>query len=141
MHNLLPCTLHATLTQQGEWRGGSPTAPSVSRLYAWQRGERASDGSRVLPMGAVKTSERGVMFVVRSAAGDVGKYIVAERTAKFPSMGKVRSPCVSQRPPSHAPCVAGCQPMPHVQVRCAPAQHVLQAGIACIHGLVLCTRG
>ena len=63
-------------------------------------------------MGAVKTSERGVMFVVRSAAGDVGKYIVEERTAKFPSMGKVSSPCVSQRPPSHASCVAGCQPIP-----------------------------
>ena len=26
VHNLLPCTLHATLTQQGEWRGGGPTA-------------------------------------------------------------------------------------------------------------------
>ena len=29
MHNLLPCTLHATLTQQGEWRGGSPAAAPV----------------------------------------------------------------------------------------------------------------
>jgi hypothetical protein len=29
VHNLLPCTLHATLTQQGEWRGGGPTATPV----------------------------------------------------------------------------------------------------------------
>jgi hypothetical protein len=29
VHNLLPCTLHATLTQQGEWRGGSPAAARV----------------------------------------------------------------------------------------------------------------
>jgi hypothetical protein len=48
-------------------------------------------------MGAVKASEMGVMFVVRSAAGDVGKYIVKQGIAKFASMGKVSSPCVRQR--------------------------------------------
>ena len=82
----------------GTSAGGAAGSGARSRLYAWQRGERASDGLLVPPMGAVKASEMGVMFVVRSAAGDVGKYIVKEGTAKFPSMGKVSSPRVSQRP-------------------------------------------
>ena len=82
----------------GTSAGGAAGAGAKSRLYTWQRGERASDGLLVPPMGAVKASAMGVMFVVRNAAGDVGKYIVKEGTAKFPSMGKVSSLCVSQRP-------------------------------------------
>jgi hypothetical protein len=76
---------------------GAAGTGASSRLYTWQRGERASDGLLVPPMGAVKASEMGVMFVVRSAAGDVGKYIVKQGIAKFASMGKVSSPCVRQR--------------------------------------------
>jgi hypothetical protein len=76
---------------------GAAGTGARSRLYTWQRGERASDGLLVPPMGAVKASEMGVMFVVRSAAGDVGKYIVKQGIAKFASMGKVSSPCVRQR--------------------------------------------
>ena len=65
-------------------------------LYSWQKPvsngggwfwEEASEV--VIPPGAVKTSDR--MYVVRSAAGDVGKFICNEGTAKFPAYGKERT--------------------------------------------------
>ena len=66
-------------------------------LYSWQRGEPVSNGRGffweaaevVVPAGAVKASDR--MYVVRSPAGDVGKFIANEGTAKFPAHGKERT--------------------------------------------------
>ena len=79
----------------------SPTQHDESlgcALYSWQRGEPVSNGRGffwetasevVVPAGAVKASDR--MYVVRSPAGDVGKYISNEGTAKFPAHGKERT--------------------------------------------------
>ena len=71
-------------------------------LYSWQRGERPNGGSRglwaaltaapedlIVPAGAVKASDR--MYVVRNPAGDVGKFICNEGTAKFPINGSERT--------------------------------------------------
>ena len=66
-------------------------------LYSWQRGEPVSNGRGffweaaevIVPAGAVKASDR--MYVVRSPAGDVGKFIANEGTAKFPAHGKERT--------------------------------------------------
>ena len=65
-------------------------------LYSWQKPVSNGGGwfweaasEVVIPAGAVKTSDR--MYVVRSAEGDVGKFICNEGTAKFPAYGKERT--------------------------------------------------
>ena len=61
VHNLLPCTLHATLTQQGEWRGGGPTATPVRGPEAGAVGGAVADTSAA---GLIPTELRPALVEV-----------------------------------------------------------------------------
>ena len=86
---------------------GNTSATPFSSLYSWQRAHPDASGTGILiPTRAVKSSKR--MFVIRTPAGEVGKFIADEGTAKVPlSSTRTRhqflSPTRYLAPPRTAP--------------------------------------